>query len=95
MISITERRRLTVIAIALPGIAVSVLFERFYFVREWLLFLVFAALLVFLIANLALLGILVHAAVRRVLHLLRRVKPEIVQSQGGSVGSRLAGTTAS
>lgn len=85
---IRERSKLALLAIALSSMAAGVLFERFYFVREWLLFVVFAALLVFLTVNLALLGIVVHAAVRSVLSFLRTAKTEIVQQEVGPTGRR-------
>ena len=52
-----------------------------YIVRELLLFVACVALFVFFAANLALLGILFHAAGRSLLHSVRKARPEIAQQE--------------
>ena len=69
-----ERRGFTLLAVVLLGVGGFALFERFYLVRELLLFAVFAALLVFFAANLAAVGILAHAVGRSIVGLLRKTR---------------------
>jgi hypothetical protein len=71
------RRAITSLAIVALSIAAGVFFGKFYFVRELLLFVIIAAFLVFFGATVALLGILCHAAGRRIFQFVRRAKPEI------------------
>jgi len=76
----SEARRAlyTLAVVLLAGIAAYICFDRFYLVREWLLVVALTALLVFLAANLAVLGLVVHAAGRMILGLVRKAQPRIV-----------------
>ena len=94
-----KRKSLTKLGTILSGTAGFVLLERLYFVRELLLFVALAVLLVFLAANVALLGILVHAAVQRMFRSVRKGKPGIAPWEGASHADAFArpptiGTTA-
>jgi hypothetical protein len=66
---------------ALVGLAACVPFLDVYIVRELLLFVAGAAFLVFFAANLALLGILFHAAGRGLLQSVRRPKTRIARQE--------------
>ena len=63
------------------GLAAGVAFLHVYIVRELLLFVACAALLVFFAANLALLGILFHAVVRSLVQFVREPKTRIAQQE--------------
>jgi hypothetical protein len=82
-----KRRSLTKLGTILAGAAGFVPLGRLYFVRELLLFVALAVLLVFLAANVALLGILVHAAVQAMFRSVRKGKPGIAPWEGGPVAS--------
>jgi len=73
-----KRRSLTKLVAILSGTGAFVLLERLYFVRELLLFVALAVLLVFLAANVALLGLLVHAAMQSMFRSVRMAKARLV-----------------
>ena len=70
---------LIVLAAALLAALVYVLFQQVYLLRELLLSVACAALLVFFAATLALLGILFHAAGQSILQSIRKATPRIAQ----------------
>ena len=76
-----KRRSLTKLATILSGSVAFVLLERFYFMRELLLFVALAAVLVFFAGSVAVLGILAHAAVQSMFRSVRMAKARVV-SQG-------------
>jgi hypothetical protein len=65
----------------LVGLAACVPLLDAYIVRELLLCVACAALLVFFAANLALLGILFHAVAQSLLQFVRQPKPRIAQQE--------------
>ena len=69
------KRGFILLSVSLVGLAAYFLVLDLYIVRELLLFVACAALLVFFAAILALLGILFHAAGRILLHSVRKVRP--------------------
>ena len=87
------RKGITLLAIVALSIAAGVFFGKFYFVRELLLFVIIAAFLVFFGANVALLGILCHAAGRSILNSLRKAKAGIT-AQGEADVEGQAGPSA-
>jgi len=74
------KRGFIVLSVSL-GLAACVPLLDTYIVRELLLFVACAALFVFFAANLALLGILFHAAGRSLLHSVRKARPGITQQE--------------
>ena len=74
------KRAFIVLSVSL-GLAACVPLLDTYIVRELLLFVACAALFVFFAANLALLGILLHAAGRSLLHSVRKARPGIAQQE--------------
>ena len=72
------KRAFTLLSVSL-GLAASVPLLGVYIVRELLLFVACAALLVFFAANLALLGILLHAVGRSLLQSIRQAKTGIAR----------------
>jgi hypothetical protein len=93
------KRELTWLGISLVGLATCVLLLDVYIVRELLLFVACAALLVFFAANLALLGILFHAVGRSFLQSVRQAKTRVAQQVEAHaenlVGSLVASPTSS
>ena len=73
-----------VLTAVLVGLATLVVFLNVYIVRELLLFVACAALPVFFAVNLAVLGILIHAAGVSLLQSIRKAKPGIPQGGGGN-----------
>jgi hypothetical protein len=73
-----KRRSLTKLVTIFSGGAAFVLLESFYFLRELLLFVALAVLLVFLAADVALLGILVHAVVQSMFRSVRMAKARLI-----------------
>jgi len=76
-----RKRAFTSLIVALVGLTACALFLDVYLLRELLLFVALAAPLVFFAANLALLGVLFHAAGRSVLHAVRSAKTRNAQQQ--------------
>ena len=74
------KRGFTLLSVSL-GLAACVAFLDVYIVRELLLFVACVALLVFFVANLALLGILFHAMVRTLLQFVTEPKTRIAQQE--------------
>lgn len=75
-------RRWTVwFAVGVLGIAVGVFFGKFYFVREFLLFVATTAILAVFGANLAVLVIVLHAAWRSILQSVQSAKPGTVADE--------------
>jgi hypothetical protein len=74
------KREFIVLSVSL-GLAACVPLLDTYIVRELLLFVTCAALLVFFAANVALLGILFHAAARSLLQFVREPKTRIAQQE--------------
>lgn len=75
------KRALSLLAAVALVISVRIFVQENYFVRELLLFVGCAALLVFFAANLALLGILFHASGRSIVQHFR--KSRIAVQEGG------------
>jgi hypothetical protein len=73
-----KRRSLTKLVTILSGGAGFVLLESLYFLRELLLFVAIAALLVFLAATVAVLGILGQAAAESMFRSVRMAKARLV-----------------
>ena len=74
------KRGFTLLSVSL-GLSACVPLLDVYIVRELLLFVACAALLVFFAANLALLGILFHAVAQSLLQFVRQPKPRIAQHE--------------
>ena len=66
---------------ALLATSVYVLVQRVYLLRELLLVVVCAAILVFFAANLAVLGFLFHAAGQSIRHSIRKAIPRIAKPE--------------
>ena len=75
------KRGFMLLSVSLLGLAASVPLLNVYIVRELLFFVACAALLVFFAANLALLGILFHAAARSLLQFVREPQTRIAQQE--------------
>ena len=86
------KRGFTFLSVSL-GLAACVPLLDVYIVRELLLFVACAALLVFFAANLALLGILLHAVGRSLLQSVRQAKTGIAR-QAEAHAEHLVGSLA-
>ena len=86
------KRQFILLSVSL-GLAVCVALLDVYIVRELLLFVACAALLVFFAANLALLGILLHAVGRSLLQSVRQAKTGIAR-QAEAHAEHLVGSLA-
>jgi len=73
----TTRKAIILLAIVVTAIAAGVYFGKFYFVQELLLFVCIAAIVAFFVANLMLLGVLLHAAAQSILQFTRKENPVI------------------
>jgi hypothetical protein len=91
----SRAKRALVLTAALVGLAALILLLDVYFVRELLLFVGCAALLVFFAANLALLGILFHAAWLSLLESVRKAKPGIARQEEAHAERRVSPLTVS
>ena len=84
-----RKRAFTLLIAALAGLTACTLFLDVYLLRELLLFVAVAALLVFFVANLALLGVLFHAAGRSVLNAVRNAKTRNAQQEDAHAGQHV------
>ena len=84
-----RKRAFTLLIAALAGLTACTLFLDVYLLRELLLFVAVAALLVFFVANLALLGVLFHAAGRSVLNAIRNAKTRNAQQEDAHAGQHV------
>ena len=75
------KKTVIVLAGALLTMSVYVLFQRVYLLRELLLVVACAAILVFFAANLAALGFLFHAAGRSIRHNIRKATPRVAHPE--------------
>jgi hypothetical protein len=75
------KKAFIVLAGALLATSVYVLIQQLYLLRELLLVVACAAVLVFFAANLAVLGFLFHAAGRSIGHSIRKATPRIAQPE--------------
>lgn len=83
------KKAFTFFAGALLAMSVYVLFQRVYLLRELLLAVACAAILVFFAANLAMIGILFHAAARSIRQSIRKATPRIGQPERTHVEEHL------
>ena len=70
-----RRKAIVFSAIVVLGFAAGVFVGKIYFVREFVLFVLIAALVSLVAANLLVLGIVFYAAGQSILHSVRKAKP--------------------
>ena len=83
------KKTFTVLAGALLTMSVYVLFQQVYLLRELLLAVACAAILVFFAANLAVIGILFHASARSIRQSIGKATPTITQPEKADAEQRV------